>query len=331
MSNVLCSRTIAHRIGMRVLIHRQLSGWDDPLQAFHYILTEYTGKEETKENGMATTTAFLADRVETHYIDGPTARFAYRRFGPLLTPPLVLAMRLRGTIDHWDPAFLDLLATERNVIIFDNCGVGASTGTPADTIAGLADGLIEFVEALRLPYVDFLGWSMGGYVVECATLKRPDLVRRIVVAGSGPGKVPNLPPAPEKVWQVAGKPVNDDEDFLYLFYPDTPVAREAGLASLRRLDTRLAVSHAEVAPAAAKAQITAIQTFGIGVWDQLDQLTLPVLVGNGAHDVMISSYATYAMSQRLPNAKIVLYSDAGHGFLFQHYQSFGDEVLRFLR
>ncbi len=276
-------------------------------------------------------TTFQADRAETQYVDGASARFAYRRLGARSGVPLVMALRFRGTIDHWDPALLDVLSSERDVIVFDNAGTGRSSGTAPTTIDGLAEGLLEFVDALGLRQVDLLGWSMGGYVVQAATLKRPELVRRLIVAGSGPGKVPDMPAAPDKVWQLAGKPVNDDEDFLYLFFPETDEARKAGLASLRRLDTRLTDSHAAVAPEAVDAQRAAISSFGTSVWDRLGELTLPVLVANGAHDVMIHAFASYAMSQRLPNAKVILYSDAGHGFLFQHAEEFGHEVLRFLR
>ncbi len=276
-------------------------------------------------------TTFQADRASTQYVDGTNSRFAYRRLGPRSGVPLIIALRFRGTIDHWDPALLDVLASERDVIVFDNRGTGRSSGTAPDTIDGLAEGLLEFIDALGFSQVDLLGWSMGGYVVQAATLLRPNLVRRLIVAGSGPGSVPGLPAAPDKVWQIAGKPVNDDEDFLYLFFPETDKARQAGLASLRRLDTRLADSHAAVAPEAVNAQRAASSSFGTGVWERLGELTLPVLVANGAHDVMISAFASYAMSQRLPNAKVILYSDAGHAFLFQHAEEFGHEVLRFLR
>lgn len=276
-------------------------------------------------------TTFQADLAETQYVDGTNSRFAYRRLGPRSGVPLVLAHRFRGTIDHWDPALLDVLSAEREVIVFDNAGTGRSSGTAPDTIDGLAQGLLSFVDALGLTQVDLLGWSMGGYVVQTATLLRPGLVRRLVVAGSGPGRVPDMSAMPDKVLQIMGKPVNNDEDFLYLFFPETDKARQAGLASLRRLDTRLAASHAAVEPRAVEAQIAAIRSFGTGVWHRLGQLTLPVLIANGAHDVMIHAFASYAMSQRLPNAKVILYSDAGHGFLFQHAQEFGHEVLRFLR
>src|SRR5262245_44593306 len=254
-----------------------------------------------------------ADRAETQFIDGPGARFAYRRLGQRSGVPLLMAMRFRGTIDHRDPALLDDLSLERDVIIFDNRGTGRSSGIPPATVGGLANGLLEFVDALGLRQVDLLGWSMGGFVVQVATLLRPGFVRRLIVAGSGPGGVPGMPASPDNIWQIMRKPVNDDEDFLALFYPETDDARRSGLASLRRLDTRLTVSRAAVAPEAVRAQLAAIAAFsGTGIWDRLGEFTLPVLVANGARDVIAHPFARYAMSLRLPDAKIILYSDAGH-------------------
>lgn len=266
----------------------------------------------------------------TRTVQGEAATYAYRRFGPRGNTPLLLCVRLRGTIDHWDPAFLDVLAAERDVIVFDNRGTGRTSGSAPRSIDGLADGVRDLVTALGLGEVDVFGWSMGGYVAQGLALARPDLVRRLVVAGSAPGGVPEQPRAASKVWEVASHPVNTDEDFLYLFFPEDEPSRAAGLASLRRLDPRLDAEHTPVSDEAFKAQLEAISAFG-GYYDRLSELTLPVLVANGAHDVMIHAYGSYAMSQRLPDAKVVLYSDAGHAFLFQHAEAFGDEVLRFLR
>ncbi|BBH68625.1 alpha/beta hydrolase [Actinoplanes sp. OR16] len=271
---------------------------------------------------------YLADQAETRFVDGPAGeRFAYRRFGKGGAIPLVLCMRLRGTIDHWDPAFLDLLAAEREVIVFDNRAVNLSTGPAPAGIDDMADGAEQFIRALGLTTVDLLGWSMGGIVAQGVALRAPGLVRRLIVAGSSAGGVPDLPAPPPKVNEVLSHAVNGDEDFLYLFFGESERARAAGLASLRRLETRL--TDAAVSPATYRAQLTAIATFA-GYWHRQDELTLPVLVANGAHDVMIDSYATYAMSRRLPDAKAVLYSDAGHGFLFQHPEDFAAEISRFL-
>ncbi|MFI7143013.1 alpha/beta fold hydrolase [Streptomyces massasporeus] len=273
---------------------------------------------------------YLADSAQTRYVEGPEGEsFAYRRFGRAGGPPLVMHLRLRGTIDHWDPALLDLLAAEREVIVFDNRGLNLSTGSPASTIEGMVGGSLAFIHALGLKEVDVLGWSLGGIVAQGVALAAPGLVRRLVVAGSSPGGVPDLPRPPERTQQIVSKAVNDDEDFLYLFFPDTEAARAAGQASLRRLEHRLNQSRAVVGPEGVRGQLQAVSTFA-GFWHRQEELALPVLVANGAQDVMIHAYATYAMSQRLPDAKVILYSDAGHGFLFQHPEDFAHEVTRFL-
>lgn len=274
--------------------------------------------------------AYLSDQAEDFYVGGADGeRFHYRRFGVPGELPLVLCMRLRGTIDHWDPALLDALAAKREIIVFDNRGTSASSGTAPSTIEELADGGIAFIRALGLDRVDVMGWSLGGIVAQGITLGAPELVRRLIVAGSTPAGVPNQPTPSQKVGEILTHAVNDDEDYLHLFFPETEKARTAGLESLRRLDVRLHKSHAAVQDDTYRAQLAAVGAFG-GYYDRLGELTLPVLVANGAHDVMINSYATYAMSQKLADAKIVLYSDAGHGFLYQHIEDFAHEVERFL-
>lgn len=273
---------------------------------------------------------YKSDQAEDSFVGGPDGeRFHYRRFGRAGGVPLVLCMRLRGTVDHWDPQLLDALATEREVIVFDNRGTSLSSGDAPTTIDGLADGAIAFIRALGLTRVDVLGWSLGGIVAQGIALRAPELVRCLVVAGSTPAGVPEQPTPGPRVGEILGHAVNDDEDYLYLFFPETDQGRAAGLASLRRLDTRLARSKAAVQGETYRAQLGAIAAFG-GYYSRLAELKLPVLVVNGAQDVMINSYATYAMSQRLPDAKVVLYSDAGHGFLFQHITDFAHDVNRFL-
>ncbi|AWT57604.1 alpha/beta fold hydrolase [Mycolicibacterium smegmatis] len=271
-------------------------------------------------------------QAQTQYVEGRQARFAYRRFGTKTGVPLVLALRFRGTMDHWDPAFLDRLAAAHDVIIFDNVGHSRTNGTAPTTMVDLAGGLIDFVDALGLAEIDLLGWSLGGIVVQAATLQRPDLVRRLIVAGSSPGGgVPGMPQPDPRIWQVATKPVNDDEDFLYLFFPDSEPGHGLGVDSLRRLDSRAAsAEHVPVSIETMQAQLKVIASTGSSVWDRLGDIAIPVLVANGAHDRMIDAYASYAMATRLPNAKVVLYSDAGHGFLFQHIDDFTREVLDFL-
>ncbi|NIH83811.1 alpha/beta fold hydrolase [Amycolatopsis granulosa] len=276
---------------------------------------------------------YRADVAKTEYVESGPVTFAYRRLGPSGGVPLVLCMRFRGTIDHWDPAFLDEICADREVIIFDNAGVGFSSGTVPASIGEMALGALDFIDALGLTTIDLMGWSMGGFVAQSVALTRPGLVRRLIVAGSNPGKVDGAPRAPQKTLEILPKPVNDDDDFLYLFFPETPSAQEAGRASLRRLEPRLASSGISVSPGGGAAQLGALLDWSAGknaAWDRLHELTMPVLVANGAHDVMTHAYHSYAMSQRLPDGKVVLYANGGHGFLFQFHEDFAGEVNTFL-
>jgi pimeloyl-ACP methyl ester carboxylesterase len=158
--------------------------------------------------------------VETgpaQFVSGSFGRLAYRRLGLAGDVPLLLCHRFRGTLDDWDPAFLNVLAAERDVVLFDGPGVGYSAGGPQSAVADMASAALDLVSQLGFEEIDLLGWSMGGFVAQQMALSEPRLVRRLIVAGSKPGLVPGAPsPAPE-VGQIAGKPVNDAEDLLYLF------------------------------------------------------------------------------------------------------------------
>src|SRR6202008_1296016 len=197
--------------------------------------------------------------AENLCVDGPSARFIYRRMGTQRGTPLVLLNRFRGTIDWWDPEFLDYLAADHDVIVFDNVGIGYSSGEPRDSIPGIAEGAIEFIEALGLSTVDLLGWSLGGIVAQEIARRRPELVRRLVVAGSAPGgQIPGAAGLSEDVLGVMTKTEADADALLYLFYPATDSARAAGFDHLAKVSKRLAAGGPPVSQAAAMAQLAAI-------------------------------------------------------------------------
>ncbi len=278
---------------------------------------------------------YLADTAEDRSVTGPSATFTYRRIGRQGGVPLVLLNRFRGTIDWWDPEFLDYLAAGHDVILFDNVGIGYSTGEPRDSVEGFAEGAIEFIDALGLSTVDLLGWSLGGIVAQEVARRRPELVRRLVVAGSAPGgQVPGAPGLSEEVLRIMAKPEADENDLLYLFYPDTDSARAAGFEHLANVSKRLAAGGPAVSEKAAMGQLTALgQLLSVPfdtVRSNLKTIKQPVLYANGMHDVMISALASYVAVQHLDSAILVLYSDAGHAFLFQHARAFATEVTSFL-
>ena len=284
---------------------------------------------------MTSTSSYSPSTTKTQYVAVGSTRYAYRRVGPGKGVPLVLVHRFRATIDWWDPEFVEALAAERDVIMFDNVGVGYTEGSPMNTVEAYASGAIAFIEALGLPQVDLLGWSFGGVVAQGIVLKRPDLIRRLIVAGSGSGSAPGMPAMGERVANIMLKPRTDPEDALYLFYPETDAARAKGVEHFSKIAAAMPKNAPVVTEEAAMGQLTAITATLAAPWEQvtanLKKITLPVLYANGAHDVMIDALASYAAVQELPNAKLVLYSDAGHAFLFQHLEDFTAEVKTFLR
>lgn len=280
------------------------------------------------------TTNYAANTAETKYIETKSAKFAYRRLGPVGGVPLLLLHRFRATLDWRDPRFVEALAAERDVILFDNIGIGYTEGEPLTTVDGFADGAAEIIEALGLTQVDVLGWSFGGVVAQRLAVLHPERVRRIVIAGSGSGTAPGMPGIPERVLAIQQQPESSLEDVLYLFYPETEAARARGLDHFGRVQSDMPEGAPQVTQEAAMGQLEAIMATMSRPWEDvvrdLKEITAPVLYAGGVHDVMIDAYSSYAAVQSLPNAKLVLYSDAGHAFLFQHLEAFAREVLAFL-
>jgi len=278
--------------------------------------------------------AFLTDAAKTSYIEADGVRFAYRSFGAASGVPLVFTHRFRATMDDWDPAFLDVLARERPIILFDNAGIGLSSGDSADSIAGMAKSAAEFIVKAGHDTVDVFGWSMGGAVAQQLALDRPDLVRRVVLNGTGPGGAPDAPRTPDKVWEVALKPAYEAEDLLYLFFAPTETSRAAGRTHLQRMNKRQEAPEPPVKLETIKAQVAALGAWAAGknsAYARLAEIAMPVLIANGSHDIMVHAYLSYIMTQHIPNSRLTLYPDAGHGFMFQYPELFGGHVLEFLR
>ena len=268
----------------------------------------------------------------TLIVETAAGRIAYRRIGPDGGVPLVFLNRFRGTMDDWDPALVDRVARERGVILFDAPGVARSGGAPATTLRGWAGNAATFVRALGLDRVDVLGFSFGGLVAQELTLTEPALVRRLVIAGSGAGHVEGAGVNPAAI-AVATKPVNSDEDFLFLFFRDTPGSQAAGRAYRARLRQRADAFAAMADETAWRGMLAAAGDVGTPETSLLTRsgaIRQPVLVANGVEDIMIPTFQSYALAQVIPDARLVIYPDSGHGFLFQHADAFADEVRRFL-
>ena len=269
----------------------------------------------------------------TRFVDGDGLRYAYRMLGPAGGVPLVLCHRFRGTMDDWDPAVVDGLATRRRVVLFDSAGVGLSTGETPDSVKGMADRAAEFIRLIGFTSVDLLGFSLGGYVGQIVTLDHPGLVRRLVLAGTGPGGGEGIVPARPEIRQIAGRPVLGLEEYLQLFFCPSPSSQAAGRRYWQRVHERGPEREAPVSPATLKAQTAAVVAWAQGrgsAFARLGEMAQPVLVANGRDDIMVPTVNSFVMARRMRNAMLIMYPDSGHGFLFQHARTFTRHVLGFL-
>jgi pimeloyl-ACP methyl ester carboxylesterase len=260
---------------------------------------------------------------------------AYRRFGNTESeaPPLLFLQHFRGNLDTWDPALVDGLAREREVVLLDNRGVGASTGAVPDNVDDMARDVLRFVDALGLREIDVLGFSLGGYVAQTLALVRPRLIRRLVLAGTAPQGAPDIHRCSDDVYALANPDAFDPDRFIQLFFSGSQESRTKGMEFLGRISART-VDRDEPADLAARdAQLEAITRWGIPEPSKLARLgaiTQPTLVANGDDDRMMITENSHLLAHHLPNAQLRIYPDAGHGFLDQYPKEFADHVNAFL-
>ena len=270
--------------------------------------------------------------AETQLVDAAGVFFAYRRFGHSSDLPLVMLQHFRGNLDNWDPALTDALAAEREVILVDYAGVGSSTGQPSSAIAATARQMIAFITAIGLGEIDLLGFSIGGFVAQEIALVRPALVRRLVLAATGPKGAPGMHGWREDI-AAAARGESKPEDLLYIMFAHTETSQGKGKQFLGRFLERQRDRDVATTDAARDAQYDAIVEWGIPDHAALQRLTgikSPTLVIQGDTDLMIPTKLSHLMAGLIPDARIRIYPDAAHGFLFQYPTEVAAELNAFL-
>jgi pimeloyl-ACP methyl ester carboxylesterase len=257
-------------------------------------------------------------------VDG--ARFAYRRFGEPIGTPMVLLQHFMGNLDNYDPAITDALARGREVILTDNAGVGLSTGAAPETVAGMARDAASFIDALRLEHVDLFGFSMGGHVAQQIAVDRPELVRRLVLLGTGPrggDGMGQLAPDVVPLFRTVYEP--QDLMWLPIFFSPSDASQAAGRRFLERIRARNEDRDVAVSGATVAAHMAAAREWGAAAADSFDYLKCvphPALVVNGSNDVVVPTINSYILQQNLPNAELILFPDSNHGSHFQFAEQF---------
>jgi pimeloyl-ACP methyl ester carboxylesterase len=270
----------------------------------------------------------------TQFVDAAGIRFAYRRFGKSGGVPLVFNIHFTGTMDHWDPLVTDGLAATREVILFNNAGISSTSGEVPASVEKMAANAAAFIKALGLAKVDVLGFSLGGLVAQELALAEPELVRRLILLGTGPRSgegMASLTPEAQKIFGAR----YDEPDHLWLkvFFTPSEVSQAAGRAYLKRFRLRVDDRDPEVSDKVAPAQLEALAKWGApreNPFEYLKAIAQPTLVVNGDNDVIVYSVNSWILQQHLPNAQLILYPDANHGSQYQYPERFVHHASLFL-
>ena len=261
--------------------------------------------------------------------------YAYRDTGGggVGAVPLVMLQHFRGNLDNWDPALVDALASTRRVVTFDNAGVGGSVGTTPDTIEQMARDAIAFIAAMGFSQADILGFSIGSFVAQQIALVRPAVVRRLILASSAPRGAAGMHGWAPEVIGAIGTQKTSPENYLGVFFTQSASSRQAGREALQRMYARTEDRDMATTWATREAQYDAVCAWGIPDHSKLQRLSaveMPVFVANGDSDPMIRPHYSYLLAGLIPHARIKIYPDAAHGFLFQHHAEFAADVDEFL-
>jgi pimeloyl-ACP methyl ester carboxylesterase len=278
------------------------------------------------------------DPVITSYAQAPArtlsvggATYAYRELGPKRGIPVVFFVHLAATLDNWDPRIVDPIAKNRHVIAFDQRGVGASTGKVPPTIEEAADHAYEFITELGFQTIDIFSFSMGGMIAQDLIVKHPDLVRRLVLTGTGPRGGKDM----DKVvrvtyWDILRATVTRSDPKEFLFFNRDSTGKAAGKDFVQRLQERTVDRDKDISLSAFRTQLKAIQRFGRSAPSDLSVITQPTLIANGDNDRMVPSVLSEDLHRRIKDSQLIIYPNSGHGGIFQYHEEFAPVAADFL-
>ncbi|MDI6627775.1 MAG: alpha/beta hydrolase [Rhodococcus sp. (in: high G+C Gram-positive bacteria)] len=257
--------------------------------------------------------------------------YSYRELGPTGGIPVVFFVHLAANLDNWDPRIVDPIAQNRHVITFDNTGVGASSGRVPSTIEEAADDAYTFIRALGFETVDVFSFSLDGMIAQDLTVEHPELVRKLVLTGTGPRGGKNIDKvAGVTYWDILRATLTRSDPKEFLFFNRNATGKRAGKAFVERLKERTHNRDKDVSISAFRTQLSAIKKYGRSAPSDLSKITQPTLIANGDNDRMVPSVLSEDMHRRIAGSELVIYPDSGHGGIFQFHEQFAPRVVEFL-
>jgi len=270
------------------------------------------------------------ETARTQLVQVGDVRFAYRRFGRRGALPLLFLNYFAANMDAWDPKVTNGFAAERDVILFNNAGVGSSAGETPSTVAAMTKDCVEFCRALDLRNIHVVGFSLGGMIAQQLAFEYPDMVRRMILMGTGPRGGEGMT-FTELSTDLLVDPV---ALLMSAFFTPSEASKAAGRAYIERLKLRVADSDAPISVKAAGAQLEAIRKWGAipstDRYAMLARIPQRTLVVHGSKDIVVLPINAFLLAQHLPDAQLVMYPDASHGAQSQHAEIFLEHARLFL-
>jgi pimeloyl-ACP methyl ester carboxylesterase len=281
--------------------------------------------------GNAANLKYTYATVPTQFVEANGIKFAYRSYGKTGDIPVIYFNHLVANLDNCDPRIMDAIAAQRQIISFDYRGVGATTGEQGESIPDMAKDAIDFIHALGYKQVDIVAFSMGGFLTQEILLVEPQLVRKAILAGTGPRGGAGIPDVVGKTYSdiLKGLLTFRDPKF-YLFFNQDKTGKAAARDFLLRLKERKENRDKKVDLYVLKKQLHAIKKWGNEKSMDLSVFNLPVFIANGDADRMVPSPLSNDMAKRFTNAQLKIYPNSGHGGIFQYHEDFIKSALAFL-
>ena len=270
------------------------------------------------------------ETAPTRFVEVGDVRLAYRRFGPPGGVPLLFLNYFAANMDDWDPKITNGFATYHDVILFDNAGVASSTGRTPSTVEEMMRHCFDFCRALDLKRLDLVGFSLGGMIAQALAFEYPDMIRRMILLGTGPRGGEGM-----TFTELSPDDLADPIGLLMKsFFTPSEASKTAGRAYIERLQLRATNRDAPVSMQSAGAQLEAIRQWGAvpsrDRYGMLGRIRQRTFIAHGNKDVVVIPINGFLLEQHLPDAQLVMYPDASHGAQSQHAEVFLEHARLFL-